>query len=626
VQLLSAHFCPAEPPIEQLSRIPTRVLTAIICTGILVVGLLAGSLSLSRDRAGEAVAHTEHVLRTTRELLNGLLNAETGQRGYLLTGNPQYLESFQSGLRITHNARQQLRTLLAGDPVQLATLVQLEAQASGKANELERTITLKQNGFDSATVALVQSNEGKQLMDSVRQLIARLEHREQQLLLDRQRVERRRQNAVLVVLGLGTVGATLLALLGGMITTRALSREQQLNSELSRHSDELSANRAILQSILEGTTDAIFLKDRSLRYIVANTPTARNLGLTSAEMVGKTDYELHPPEVLQWLVPQDQRLMAEGRTEALEERLEIEGQTRWFLTSKSPWRNERGEVIGLIGVSRDITERREMELRLRQMGRLEAVGRLGGGVAHEVNNQMTVVLGSAAFLLRNDELSDPARQDLENIQRAAERSALITSQLLAFGRRQIFRPEVLEINSIIQEFALVLKRTLSETQVFELRLESEPLRVEADRSQMEQVLLNLTLNAVDAMPEGGRLTITTGRSRVSEGETRRLPDVRVQPGDYVSLVVSDTGHGMDREILAHVFEPFFTTKPVGQGTGLGLSSVYGIVKQSDGYIWLESEPGQGTRVEIYLPERAEGAEADSALRGAGAEVETTKDP
>ena len=602
--------------VERLSRVPSPTLTLLTCAGILLVGGLAALMSLSRARAGAAVAHTEQVLHTVDQLLSGLVNAETGQRGFLLTGDAQYLETFQTGLRTTAAARRRLRTLFAGDTAQAAALVELESYAAAKGNELERTISLKQDGFDSAAVALVQSNEGKRIMDSAQGVAARIERRERQILSERESLENRRHHGLLAVLVLGTLGAALLAWVGGMLTSRALRREHQLNAELSRRTEEVAENRRMLQSILEGTTDSIFLKDRSLRYIVANGPTGRVLGTgrSAAEMIGKTDQELFPPEVVQWLVPQDQRLMAEGRTEVVEEQLEVDGHTRWFLTTKSPWRNDRGEVIGLIGVSRDITERRELEHRLRQVGRLEAVGRLGGGVAHEVNNQMTVVLGSTDFLLRNTDLAEPVRQDLESIQRAAERSAAITSQLLAFSRRQIFQPKVLDVNGLIREFEPVLQRMLAESHAIELRLDEVPLLVRADRAQLEQVLLNLTINAVDAMPRGGLLTVATTWIELTEGYSQLRPEIAVRPGRYVSLIVSDTGIGMDRETLAHAFEPFFTTKPFGKGTGLGLSSVYGIVKQSGGYIWLYSELGEGTTVKIYLPfvGAMEDAEPDAA--------------
>jgi len=190
---------------------------------------------------------------------------------------------------------------------------------------------------------------------------------------------------------------------------------------------------------------------------------------------------------------------------------------------------------------------------------------------------------------------------VESIQRAAQRTAAVTAQLLAFGRRQILRPQILDLNQVIQEFAPVLRRTLGEDATLVLRPDTTIGLVRADRGQIEQVLLNLALNARDAMPSGGRLTIETSSVELDQEFAGFRADVTVRPGHYVLITVSDTGHGFDRKTLNHLFEPFFTTKPVGQGTGLGLSTVYGIVKQSEGYIWAYSEPGQGATFKIYLP-------------------------
>ena len=198
-------------------------------------------------------------------------------------------------------------------------------------------------------------------------------------------------------------------------------------------------------------------------------------------------------------------------------------------------------------------------------------------------------------------MPQPVRADVESIQRAAQRTAAVTAQLLAFGRRQILRPQILDLNQVIQEFAPVLRRTLGEDATLVLRPDTTIGLVRADRGQIEQVLLNLALNARDAMPSGGRLTIETSSVELDQEFAGFRADVTVRPGHYVLITVSDTGHGFDRKTLNHLFEPFFTTKPVGQGTGLGLSTVYGIVKQSEGYIWAYSEPGQGATFKIYLP-------------------------
>ncbi|HZN97568.1 MAG TPA: ATP-binding protein, partial [Gemmatimonadales bacterium] len=286
-----------------------------------------------------------------------------------------------------------------------------------------------------------------------------------------------------------------------------------------------------------------------------------------------------------------------------------DGRVRWIADQGEVRRNPDGWPIYLAGVCTDVTERRTTEERLRQAHRMESVGRLAGGVAHEANNQMSVVLGAAEFILRRPDVPEAVRVDVEFMQKAAERTAEITSQLLAFSRRQILKPAIFDLNTVISGWEPVLRRLMGADCGVILRLSPDIGLVRADPGQLEQVLLNLALNARDAMPRGGTITVETFPIDLTAGYLRLKSGTTVQPGRYSVLAVSDTGHGMDKETLAHVFEPFFTTKGVGQGTGLGLSTVYGIVKQSDGYIWVYSEPGQGTTFKIYLPVRAGAVES-----------------
>ncbi|MEO7477212.1 MAG: ATP-binding protein [Gemmatimonadales bacterium] len=222
-------------------------------------------------------------------------------------------------------------------------------------------------------------------------------------------------------------------------------------------------------------------------------------------------------------------------------------------------------------------------------------------MAHEANNQMSVVLGSATFLLRRPDLPEAARQDVEHMRQAAERTAAITAQLLAFGRRQLLQPKLLDLEQEVRGVETILRRTLGDGYTLVLHFGTPTGKVRADPGQLAQVLLNLTFNARDAMPNGGTLTILTSIVEVTTAHATAHPDEGVVPGRYVQLVVSDTGQGMDRGTLSRIFEPFFTTKPIGKGTGLGLSSVHGIVRQSGGHVWASSEPGIGTTFEIYLP-------------------------
>ncbi len=260
-----------------------------------------------------------------------------------------------------------------------------------------------------------------------------------------------------------------------------------------------------------------------------------------------------------------------------------------------------GGVREWIGTVTDVEDRWLAEERLRRAERMETVGRLAGGIAHEANNQMSVILGASQFVLRRPDIADVVREDVEHIQRAAERTAGITQQLLAFSRRQVLQPQIIDLNALIQRSEPILRRTLGERSHLVVRPAGELGRVKADPGQLEQVLLNLVLNARDAMPDGGTVTIETFNVALTPEYAALKPVATIVPGPHVLLTVGDTGVGMDRQTVGRAFEPFFTTKAIGAGTGLGLATVYGIVKQSGGYIWAYSEPGQGTTFKIYLP-------------------------
>ncbi len=252
----------------------------------------------------------------------------------------------------------------------------------------------------------------------------------------------------------------------------------------------------------------------------------------------------------------------------------------------------------------DVSDRKKLEAQLRQAQKMEAVGRLAGGIAHDFNNLLMVIQGYAELLIDRSKPGDAFRRNAEQIQEASQRAASLTRQLLAFSRKQMLAPSVLNIESVVADMEKILRRLIGED--IELVTVNSPdlWRIKADRSQIEQVILNLAVNARDAMPRGGKLTIETANVEFDKSQAR-LPVV-LTPGHYVMLAVTDNGCGMDSETQAHIFEPFFTTKEKGKGTGLGLATVYGIVKQSGGYIWVYSEPGQGTTFKVYLPRVEEG--------------------
>jgi len=282
------------------------------------------------------------------------------------------------------------------------------------------------------------------------------------------------------------------------------------------------------------------------------------------------------------------------------------GSTLWCEAKMSFLRDSRGRPKGVLGVARDISSWREAqealvasEEKLRRAQRLEAVGQLAGGVAHDFNNLLTVILGNIELMLKDLSTDDPHRSHADEINKAADRAAGLTRQLLAFSRKQMMIPEVLDLNTVIEEMAGMLRGLLGESIEVFLDLYPALARVEVDPTQVELALVNLALNARDAMPDGGRLVIETTNAHLDP--SRGAGEFEVVEGPYVLLAVTDSGQGIDPADQAKIFEPFFTTKEVGRGTGLGLSTVYGIVKQSHGYIFVTSRPDQGSRFEVYLP-------------------------
>ena len=277
-----------------------------------------------------------------------------------------------------------------------------------------------------------------------------------------------------------------------------------------------------------------------------------------------------------------------------------DGTVRWLSGAGRVQLGEHGEPVRAVGISQDITERRTLEEQFQQAQKMEAVGRLAGGVAHDFNNLLTAILGFSELVISEMSADDPQRGDVLEIKKAGESAAGLTRQLLAFSRKQILQPEVLDINVIIGGMESMLKRLILAHVNLMVSSRSKVGLIKMDPTQLEQILVNLAVNAADAMPHGGHLTIET--ANVTLDETYRQSHLPVTPGDYVMLAVSDTGVGMDEATSRRIFEPFFTTKAVGKGTGLGMATVYGIVKQSGGDIWVYSEPGRGSTFKIYLPQ------------------------
>ena len=377
------------------------------------------------------------------------------------------------------------------------------------------------------------------------------------------------------------------------------------NELLQQDADVLRQNHRLLHSIMEGVNEIIFVKDLQGRYVMINAPGAQMIGHSVAEVIGKTDFEILPTETAEAVTATDAQVLHTGETHTYEVAVPFPSGVRTFLATKSPHFGPGGKIIGLVGVSLDVTDRRQLEQQIQQAQKMEAIGTLSGGIAHDFNNILTVIKGYTGLLL--DGTPDPRQRALvQHIDQAADRASSLTRQLLAYSRRQVLQPKVINLNSLVMNIDKMLQRLIGED--IQMRTIAAPDLgfVKADPGQIEQVIMNLAVNARDAMPKGGNLILETTNIVLDEIYAQKHPGTLA--GRYVMLAVSDTGVGMNVETQSRIFEPFFTTKGIGRGTGLGLSMVYGIVKQSGGSIEVYSEPGQGTTFKIYLPRIEEPAE------------------
>jgi two-component system cell cycle sensor histidine kinase/response regulator CckA len=363
-------------------------------------------------------------------------------------------------------------------------------------------------------------------------------------------------------------------------------------SERQRSQEQLRVSQSMLQTIVDSAPLVVFAVDNQGIFTLSIGKALAGLGFAPNELVGRSVFEVYRdiPEV----TAQMRRALAGESFSA-----PVEAGGRFFQCWYIPQFDASDSVSGVLGVATDLTEQHQLEDQLRQAQKLESVGMLAGGIAHDFNNMITAISGYADLLLEELPEGHPLRPDAAAISAVAERAALLTYQLLAFGRKQILRPTTLDLGDLVTDLTRMLSRVIGEDIQVVIRRDRALGAVSADPGQISQVLLNLVVNARDAMPQGGTLTIETANVTLDDAYTALHPSITAGP--YVILAVSDTGTGMTPEVQARIFEPFFTTKPAGRGTGMGLASVYGIVKQSGGHVWVYSEAGHGTTFKIYLP-------------------------
>ncbi len=397
-------------------------------------------------------------------------------------------------------------------------------------------------------------------------------------------------------------------------------------TERKKAQEALSRSEASFRSLVEGAPHGIYRATMTGQFLQVNPALQRMLGYDSVQELFKAD-----------LATQVFRHSAD-----YERMNELLAESKVMKDTELEWKRSSGEPIvvrcsghrvdGKDGgpdyfevFAEDVTERRTLERQLRMAQKMEAIGRLSGGIAHDFNNLLGVIIGYSGVLKKSMDKSQPNYEFATEIEKAGQRAASLTRQLLAFSRQQVLTPSVLSFNSLVSDMEKMLPRLLGEDIDVSLSLDPDLGNVKADQSQIEQVIMNLAVNARDAMPSGGKLQIQTANREFDSAYTRDHPGSK--KGSYVMLAIADSGTGMSAETLAHIFEPFFTTKKVGEGTGLGLATVYGVVKQSNGYIWVDSAPDKGSNFQIYLPRHldtqevsAEKVRPESRERSHGSEI------
>ena len=624
--------------------------------------------------AHSLVEHTFEVRSQIRDVLMLMLNAETATRGYLLTRQDAFLEPYREARTSLEAPLGSLDKLLGDSPPQSSRLAKVRALT---AVALESMEAMRRDVVQNrASAGLAELQSAKADVDILRGEIAAMLAEEQGLLAVRtgaeQRAQRRLELAIFVggLVGLlGGLAAVLLFTTGiarrvhhveeyarrvaeGLPiaapvkghdeiarlertlqeTSELLaasneelrashieleSRVAQRTRELSAANEELHKANEVRQAVINSTPVAIWALDLEGRVTFWNPAAGRIFGWSESEVIGRPlpviPAELQD-EFQQWLARfrNGEALVAVDR-----KRRKKDGALIDVSIWTAPLRDARGRITGTIAIDSDVTERKSLEEQVRQSQKLEAVGRLAGGVAHDFNNLLTVIMGYVEMLLDESRALPRLTEYAQEIQYAAGRASSLTAQLLAFSRRQISQPAVLDLNEIVTHSMKLLRRVIGEDVEIATHLDPQLDSVKADPIHIDQVIMNLVVNARDAMSGGGKLTIDTAAVTLDEHYAGR--HIGVAPGRYSMLAISDTGAGMDAAIRSRVFEPFFTTKEAGKGTGLGLAIVYGIVKQSGGEIMVYSEPGQGTTFKIYLPVAEAFAEpAPSALTIAGA--------
>jgi PAS domain S-box-containing protein len=591
-----------------------RGLLLILLPSLVLVGLetyKAVSLVPALRQSQTMVARSFEVIAAAHSLDRAIQDAERGQRGFLITGDEAYLRPYHTGVQQTPGKLDELRQLTRDSAEQQQHIGVLDAQIKTKLAELQRTVELRRTeGFEAAR-RIVETDVGADAMSAIVEQIDGMITTENRLLDQRQAEFLTIVRVSALTSALTAVLAFAVIVLGGLLLWRAYRRILRSQASLQRSEERF-------RLLVSGVRDyALFMLDPVGNVSSWNEGSERISGYRADEIIGSYFSCFFPPNEVAAGAPQHLLEVAATAGSAEEEgwRLRKDGSAFWASIVITALRDAGGDLRGFAQIVRDITERRRQQEALdqsrattAQLQKMEAIGQLTGGVAHDFNNLLQSILGSIELLQRPAGLADAARAArlLDTARRAGERGATLTQRLLAFARRQPLAPQVVDVNKLVGSMSELLHRTLGEMIEIETVSAAGLWRTHVDPNQLENALLNLAVNARDAMPHGGKLTIETGNVWLDDEYAAAHSEVT--PGQYVLMAITDSGEGMPAEALARAFEPFFTTKPEGKGTGLGLAQVHGFVKQSGGHIKLYSEVGHGTTLKIYLPRYLQGAE------------------
>jgi PAS domain S-box-containing protein len=593
-------------------------LALIVVPFLVLIGLLAYQVvglapSLAQSRA--SVAHTIEVIATASGLERAIEEAESSQRGFLITGNPVYLEPYRNGVRDAPLLLARLFELTRDNPEQQRRRPNLELQVNTRLAALQRGVEIHdRSGFQAARDAM-GGNEGLLAMRAITSLIDAAIATENGLLRERltRLADDERRGADVALWSAVFAFATMaMGVAVALLTFRDLQRTMKAHG--------LSEERFRL--LVDGVADhAIYTLDPNGNVVDWNAGAERIKGYSAEEIIGQHFSRFYTPEDREAGVPKRalEAAVRGGKYETEGWRVRKDGSRFWSSVIISPLREPSGRLVGFAKITRDVTERREQQTALdlarealAQSQKMEALGQLSGGVAHDFNNLLHVISNCVEILQRRlHSADDETRQFLDMVRRSASRAASLTQRMLAFSRRQPLQPKTINPNRLLSSMVDLLRRALGESVELETVLGGRTWTVSVDPNQLESAIINLAVNARDAMPNGGKLTIETSNTYLDEAYAAAHAEVK--SGQYAMIAVSDTGVGMSEEVRAKAFDPFFTTKD--SGTGLGLSQVYGFIKQSGGHVKIYSEPGEGTTVKLYLP-RLIGA-ADDDAREAG---------